>query len=119
MSLVIGIDIGTSSTKTLLLSEEGTIVFSASASYPLVTPYTGWVEQDVHDWWQAVCDTIRQVIQYLESAQSSFAVRDIKGISLSGQMNGAVFVDASGNPLRSAILWLDQRAQEQLSLIHI
>ena len=111
MSLVIGIDIGTSSTKTLLLSEEGTIVFSASASYPLVTPYTGWVEQDVHDWWQAVCDTIRQVIQHLESAQSSFAVRDIKGISLSGQMNGAVFVDASGNPLRSAIHWLDQRAQ--------
>ena len=67
MSLVIGIDIGTSSTKTLLLSEEGTIISSASADYQLSTPCTGWVEQDANDWWQAVCDTIRQIIQYLES----------------------------------------------------
>ena len=113
MSLVIGIDIGTSSTKTLLLSEEGTIISSASADYQLSTPCTGWAEQDANDWWQAVCDTIRQIIQYLESNECSFSTSDIKGISLSGQMNGAVFVDASGNPLRSAILWLDQRAQKQ------
>ena len=113
MSLVIGIDIGTSSTKTLLLNQEGQVITSASASYQISTPFTGWVEQRANEWWQAVCTTLRQIVYYIESDQSSFSISDLKGISLSGQMNGAVFVDAKGCPLRSAILWLDQRSQKQ------
>jgi len=113
MSLVIGIDIGTSSTKTLLLNEEGQVITSASASYQISTPHTGWVEQEADEWWQAVCSTVRQIVHHLESDQSPFSTSDIKGVSLSGQMNGAVFVDTDGYPLRSAILWLDQRSQKQ------
>ena len=113
MSLVIGIDIGTSSTKTLLLNGEGQVITSASASYQISTPRTGWVEQETDEWWQAVCATVRQIVHHLDSDQSPFSISDIKGVSLSGQMNGAVFVDADGAPLRSAILWLDQRSQKQ------
>ena len=113
MALVMGIDLGTSSTKTVLMDDEGHVVAMASADYPLLTPHAGWVEQNPSDWWRAVCDTTRQGIRNLMSQQPSHSVHDIKGLSLSGQMNGAVFVDASGDPLRPALLWLDHRSQRE------
>jgi xylulokinase len=110
MALVMGIDLGTSSTKTVLMDEAGQVVATASAGYPLLTPRAGWVEQNPSDWWRAVCDTIRQAIRQLTLPLTA---RDIKGVSLSGQMNGAVCVDSAGNPTRPALSWLDGRSQRE------
>lgn len=111
MALVIGIDLGTSSTKTLALDEDGKVLATASVPYPLLTPHEGWAEQNPEDWWQAVCQTVRQVLDRL--AHRGFTPSDIKGLSLSGQMNGALPVDEKGNPLRPAILWLDRRSHRE------
>lgn len=113
MALVVGIDLGTSSTKTIVLDDEGRVVASASASYPLRKPGPGRVEQDADDWWRAVCETVRRVVQALAACHPPRPVRDIRGVSLSGQMNGAVFVDASGAPLRPPPIWLDHRSQRE------
>jgi xylulokinase len=115
MALAMGIDLGTSSAKTVLVDEEGHVVATASAGYPLQTPHPDWVEQSPSDWWHAVCKTIRQAIQELTAnpKRRSLSAHDIKGLSLSGQMNGAVLVDAAGYPLRPALLWLDHRSQRQ------
>ena len=75
------------------------------------TPRSGWVEQDAGDWWQAICRTTRAVGAELRSLGRS--VGDVRGVSLSGHMNGAVFVDGAGNPLRAPILWLDRRSQPE------
>jgi xylulokinase len=108
MSFVLGIDLGTSSTKTVLLDESGNVVAQASASYPLLQPQPNWVEQNPADWWHAVCETIRAVLSISQLPNSS-----ISSVALSGQMNGAVFVDAQGNPLRPAPLWLDGRSARE------
>ncbi len=113
MGLVLGIDLGTSSTKTLALDEDGKALAKASASYPLLTPNEGWVEQNPEDWWQAVCQTVRQVLDRRTHYGSRITPSDIKGVSLSGQMNGALPVDSKGNPLRPAILWLDRRSRRE------
>ena len=57
-----GIDLGTSNAKTVLMDEAGHIVSMASADYPLLTPHPGWAEQNPDDWWRALCDTSRQVL---------------------------------------------------------
>jgi xylulokinase len=108
MSFVLGIDLGTSSTKTVLLDENGNVVAHTSASYPLLTPQPHWVEQHPADWWRAVCETIRAVL-----ADSPIRPLAVSAVSLSGQMNGAAFVDAHGNPLRPAPLWLDGRSTRE------
>ena len=112
-SLVIGIDVGTSSVKTLVMDASGAIVASASASYPLLTPAPGWVEQHPEDWWTAVCTTTRSVIHQLEQRTPKRTAGEIAGVALSGQMNGVVFIDAQGVPLRDAMLWLDGRSQKE------
>lgn len=109
---LLGIDIGTSGTKTLLLSEEGTVLASAGYEYPLSTPRPGWAEQDPHHWWEATQATVRQVLE--KAGVSGEAVR---GVGLSGQMHGSVFLDASHNVLRPALLWCDQRTQAQCEWI--
>ena len=62
MKYVLGIDLGTSATKTVLFDEKGNVVASASREYPLYQPKNGWAEQDPRDWWNAVCETIKAVI---------------------------------------------------------
>ena len=110
MSIFLGIDIGTSGTKTLAISETGAILGSASAEYPLLTPQPGWTEQQPADWWQAVQATVRKVLNGLDAA-------DVKGIGLSGQMHGSVFLDQNGQVIRPALLWNDQRTAEQCEQI--
>ena len=104
MAYLLGIDIGTSGTKTLLIDESGRIIASATDTYALSTPKPLWAEQDPADWWRATISTIRKVLQSSEVSPS-----EIKGIGLSGQMHGAVFLDEGHHVLRPSILWCDQR----------
>ncbi len=113
MKYVIGIDIGTSGTKTLLVSQAGKIVASASAEYPLYQPQNGWAEQDPNHWWQATCTTIQSVL-----VQSGIMPEEIEGIGLSGQMHGLVMLDVNGEVIRHAILWCDQRTAQECADIN-
>ena len=108
MAYLLGIDIGTSGTKTLLIDETGAVVASATAEHPLYIPKPNWAEQNPADWWAATVSTIREVI-----TKSGVAARDIAGIGLSGQMHGSVFLDAENSVIRPALLWCDQRTAEQ------
>lgn len=105
MSYLLGIDIGTSGTKTVLFDENGNSVASALEEYPLYQPNIGWAEQDPEDWWKATCLSIKAVL-----AKSGVNPSDVKGIGLSGQMHGAVLLDKDYNVLRRAIIWCDQRS---------
>jgi xylulokinase len=112
VSTLIGIDIGTSGTKTLLIDETGKVLASATREYPLSTPQPGWAEQEPEDWWQATVETIREVIE-----KSGVAPKDVAGLGLSGQMHGSVFLDGANQVLRPALLWCDQRTQAQCDWI--
>jgi xylulokinase len=104
MPYLLGIDIGTSGTKTILIEESGKVVARSTAEYPLYSPAPLWSEQDPMDWWQATCATVQSVLQ-----QSGVAPGEIAGIGLSGQMHGSVFLDERNDVIRPAILWNDQR----------
>lgn len=104
MAVLLGIDIGTSATKTLLVQEDGRILASASAEYPLLSPKPGWSEQNPEDWWKATVKTVRQVMK-----SSKLKAADVAGIGLSGQMHGSVFLDKKNTVIRPALLWNDQR----------
>ncbi len=113
MDYLIGIDIGTSGTKTVLFDKNGNTIFSASREYPLYQPQNGWAEQDPDDWWNAAADTLREVV-----SKSGINPVDIKGIGLSGQMHGLVMLDDRGNVLRHSIIWCDQRTAKQCDEIN-
>ena len=104
MGITLGIDIGTTGTRTIAIDETGKLVASASAEYPCDFPKPGWAEQDPDLWWSATVATIRDVL-----AQAHMKPSEVKGIGLSGQMHGSVFLDADGHVLRKALLWNDQR----------
>lgn len=104
MAYLIGVDIGTSGTKTVLFDEAGHTVTDALYEYPLYQPRAGWAEQDPADWWDAAHRSIAHVI-----AKSGINPADIKGVGLSGQMHGLVMLDASDRVLRRSIIWCDQR----------
>lgn len=108
MAYLVGIDIGTSGTKTILMDEAGKIVAQATEEYPLYTPHPGWSEQNPEDWWNATCATCKRVL-----AVSKVDPREIKGIGYSGQMHGSVFLDANGKVVRPCILWNDSRTYRE------
>lgn len=107
---VIGIDIGTSGTKTVLFDQVGNTVASATREYPLYQPKNGWAEQDPADWWQAAVETLREVTAGVNPSE-------ILGIGLSGQMHGLVMLDKENRVLRPAILWCDSRTGPQCAEI--
>ncbi|UCF94902.1 MAG: xylulokinase [Desulfobacterales bacterium] len=109
---VMGIDIGTSGCKTLIIDQKGQVAAKTLEEYPLSTPQPGWSEQDPEDWWQAVRATVRRTLTNFEPRN------DIKAIGLSGQMHGLVALDHDGRVLRPAILWNDQRTGKQCREIH-
>ena len=104
MSYLLGIDIGTSSTKTVLFNIAGELVASAMDVYPLYQPRNGWAEQDADDWWNAVMTSVKEVM-----AKSKVNPSDVKGIGLSGQMHGLVMLGKDRKPVRRSIIWCDQR----------
>jgi xylulokinase len=104
LSVYLGIDIGTSGTKTLAVRRDGTILASSTVEYPLYSEHPGWSEQEPEDWWQATIAGVQQVL-----AQGGFAAADVAGVGLSGQMHGSVFLNKDHNVIRRALLWNDQR----------
>ncbi len=107
----IGIDLGTSSVKLLLMDGDGTILRTVSRSYPLSMPRSGWSEQDPEDWWQETCAGVRQLLEG-ESPSS------VAGLSFGGQMHGLVVLDKDDRVLRPAILWNDSRTAEETSRLN-
>lgn len=112
MKYLIGIDVGTTGTKTILIDEKGNLISSALEEYPLNTPKPKWAEQDPEDWWKATVSSIKKVIK-----DSKISPENISGLGLSGQMHGLVLIDKDYNVLRPAILWCDVRTTEQCHYI--
>lgn len=108
MNYLLGIDLGTSGTKTVLFDLAGRTVASHTVEYPLSQPRNGWAEQDPEDWWRAAVQTARAVLQ-----KSGADPREIGGVGISGQMHGLVMLDEQNRVLRPAILWCDQRTAAQ------
>ncbi|MCC6426420.1 MAG: xylulokinase [Phycisphaerales bacterium] len=115
MSLLLGIDLGTSSVKAIAIDPTGCVLGSASASYPLLQPQTGWAEQEPDDWWRGTIEAVRTLLS--QPTLGPDAAQRIVGIGLSGQMHGSVLLgkgatDAAASQaksLRPALLWNDQR----------
>ncbi|GAB2700163.1 xylulokinase [Paenibacillus thermoaerophilus] len=112
MAFYLGIDLGTSAVKCILVGEDGSVRGSRSAEYPLLTPHPGWAEQHPQDWWEASVRAIRELL-----ADTGVRGEEVRGIGLSGQMHGSVFLDADRNVVRPALLWCDQRTAAQCEWI--
>jgi len=108
MAYLLGIDIGTSGTKTLICDLKGVVLATATAEHPISSPKPNWSEQNPEDWWLSTCKATKEVLK-----KAKVKGADIQGIGLSGQMHGSVFLDAKGNVLRPAILWNDQRTAKE------
>jgi xylulokinase len=98
---VLGIDLGTSSLKAVLVREDGVVCGSITRGYPIDVPIPGWAEQDPEAWWSAACEAIQDL---------RHEGRPVVAICVGGQMHGTVLLDQAGALLRPAIIWPDQRA---------
>ena len=107
----IGIDLGTSAVKLLLMDETGDIANVVSREYPVSFPRPGWSEQDPADWGAAVCGGIPELLAGFDAAQ-------VKGIGAGGQMHGLVVLDADDTVIRPCILWNDGRTQKQVDYLN-
>ena len=106
MIYLMGIDIGTTGVKTLVLDEKGKVITSITEEYPLYTPKPNWAEQKPDHWWKATVQTIKKTLRKVKPAK-------IAAIGLSGQMHGSVFLDKDYKVLRPCILWCDQRTAKE------
>jgi len=109
---LIGIDLGTSGTKTVLFDRGGNAIASSTVEYPLFQPQNGWAEQDPEHWWDACVTTLKRVL-----AESGTDPGDVAGIGLSGQMHGLVLLDGQGGVLRNSIIWCDGRTSAECTEI--
>ncbi len=110
----LGMDVGTSGTRAVLVDEQGQVVSSASEEHaPFRTPHPGWAEQDPEDWWRAALTAIRFAI-----AAAPVPHQPIAGVGLTGQMHGAVLLDKDGIVLRPSLIWCDTRTQPQCDWLH-
>jgi xylulokinase len=112
MSTFLGIDIGTSGTKTLAINDQGKILADSTETYPCYHPQPLWSEQDPDDWWRATVATVRAVVK-----KARLKPADVKAIGLSGQMHGSVFLDKNDRVIRRALLWNDQRTAAECAEI--
>jgi xylulokinase len=113
MKYLLGIDVGTTSVRTILIDENAKIISFSNSEYKLITPKPGWAEQIPDDWWSASVKAIRDIIK-----KSNVSAKDIACIGLSGQMHGSVFLDGKGDVIRPAILWCDQRTYRECETIY-
>ncbi len=108
-ALTLGLDIGTSGSRAVVIDDGGRIVVSATAAHaPFVSPGPAWAEQDPADWWRAAREALREVLAHRNVAASGVA-----SVGLSGQMHGAVLLDSDGHVLRPSIIWCDQRTADE------
>ena len=112
MKYYLGLDIGTSGTKALVMDVAGTVIATAMKDHPIYSPKPGWSEQAPADWWTSSAAATRAVMR-----KAGVKKTDIAGIGLSGQMHGLVLLDAAGNVLRNALIWNDQRTAPQAAEI--
>jgi len=110
---ILSVDLGTTSTKTVLFNEKLKVVASAKAEYPTVYPKQGWAEQNPEDWWQALVSTTAEVLD-----KSGVDPADIAGIGADSMSSMALPLDKNGKPLRNGLLWLDRRAQVESDWIN-
>ncbi len=108
MGIVIGLDVGTSGSKALAVDETGRVVATALVEYPLLSPKPNWAEQAPADWKRAALQALSELAHAPDIEKD-----EVKGIGLTGQMHGSVFLDGDGKVLRNAILWCDQRTAKQ------
>ncbi|MEC7564922.1 MAG: xylulokinase [Planctomycetota bacterium] len=104
MSYFLGVDIGTTGTRTLVINEQGKILGESSSGYPLSHPHPMWAEQNPDHWWKATVKTIRAAVN-----RAGINGKEVRAIGLSGQMHGSVFLDKDDQIIRPALLWNDQR----------
>lgn len=107
----IGVDLGTSAVKLLLMEGNGKICNIVSNEYPLSFPQPGWSEQKPEDWWDAVVDGVKKLIDGFDASQ-------VAGISFGGQMHGLVILDKEDNVIRPAILWNDGRTSKETNYLN-
>ena len=108
MKYVLGIDLGTSGTKTVLFDQDGKGIRSATVEYPMAQPQNGWAEQNPADWANAAISTIRSVL-----SESGVNPEDVVSMGISGQMHGLVMLDEAGEVIRPSIIWCDQRTAKE------
>ena len=113
MKYVIGVDLGTSAVKILLVNQNGAVCQEVSKSYPLIIKKSGYSEQNPEEWVEKTIAGLAELIQQFDGD-----VNDIEGISFSGQMHGLVLLDDNNQVLRNAILWNDTRTTKQCQEIY-
>ncbi|MGN0394639.1 MAG: xylulokinase [Coprococcus sp.] len=107
----IGVDLGTSAVKLLLMNEEGEVIKIISREYPLSIPHTGWSEQNPEDWYIQSISGIKELLSGYDSSL-------LRGLSVGGQMHGLVILDESDEVIRPAILWNDGRTQAETEYLN-
>lgn len=107
----LGIDLGTSSVKLLLVDEKGNIIKTASREYPLIFPKDGWSEQNPSDWWEGTLSALSEITENIDRSL-------IKGIGVAGQMHGLVILDENDEVIRPAILWNDGRTEKETEYLN-
>lgn len=112
MAYYLGIDIGTSGTKSLLMDARGKVLATATAEHPIYAPKPLWSEQKPQDWWASTVQATRMAIK-----KARIPGKQVVGVGLSGQMHGLVITDGAGKPLRPSIIWNDQRTAAQAAQI--
>ena len=105
-ALLLGVDVGTTATKAVLVNQNGELVAQGRAEYPTIHLQAGWVEQDANQWWKSFCQAVWQATSQIPGAK-------IIGVAISSQAPTLLAVDALGEPVRNALIWMDRRAQAQ------
>jgi xylulokinase len=113
MSYTMGIDVGTTGTRAVIVRPNGRVMGACTVDHqPMRMPKPGWAEQDPEDWWKATIGAVRGSLQ-----QTGLAGAQIRGVGFSGQMHGVALLDKANTVLRPALLWCDQRSQAQCDQI--
>ena len=105
--LLLGIDIGTSACKIAVFEKNGSVIAAGTGDYPVYYPQPGWAEQNPDEWWTAVCETIKTLLEV-----NHIDAQEIAGVGIDGQSWSAIPIDQEGNVLANTPIWMDTRAQD-------